>query len=157
MERQAEDHGRARNELIERISKLETQTTLLQEENARLKTSQISLRSAKEEMRATLEARITRLEKPRSSFGWLKRRLSFSQTQSEPDILRTFSGSEIEHVTSPSLLCKICFDTEINILLPCGHACTCEECTNRVLKATRACPICRKAFKKKGVKKIILS
>jgi len=44
------------------------------------------------------------------------------------------------------LECKICFDAQVNtVLLPCGHACCCEDCSVRVKFATldSKCPICR--------------
>jgi len=44
------------------------------------------------------------------------------------------------------LECKICFDAQVNtVLLPCGHACCCEDCSVKVKFATldSKCPICR--------------
>ena len=41
-------------------------------------------------------------------------------------------------------LCKVCVTNEINIvLLPCNHACICQQCYDR-LSAPRKCPLCRK-------------
>eukprot|EP00092_Neocalanus_flemingeri_P057352 GFUD01068142.1.p1 GENE.GFUD01068142.1~~GFUD01068142.1.p1 ORF type:complete len:250 (-),score=37.86 GFUD01068142.1:69-818(-) len=42
--------------------------------------------------------------------------------------------------------CKICFDSPVNtVLLPCGHACCCQDCSVRLKFATwdSKCPICR--------------
>jgi len=37
-------------------------------------------------------------------------------------------------------MCKVCHCTELKILfIPCGHMCTCEDCSNTVF----GCPICR--------------
>jgi len=47
---------------------------------------------------------------------------------------------------SKKLECKICYDAQVNtVLLPCGHACCCEECSVKVKYATldSKCPICR--------------
>jgi len=44
------------------------------------------------------------------------------------------------------LECKICFDATVNtVLLPCGHACCCRDCSVRLKFATwdSKCPICR--------------
>jgi len=44
------------------------------------------------------------------------------------------------------LECKICFDSRINtVLLPCGHACSCQDCSVKLKFATwdSKCPICR--------------
>eukprot|EP00092_Neocalanus_flemingeri_P005224 GFUD01005617.1.p1 GENE.GFUD01005617.1~~GFUD01005617.1.p1 ORF type:complete len:307 (-),score=71.94 GFUD01005617.1:483-1403(-) len=44
------------------------------------------------------------------------------------------------------LECKICFDGSVNtVLLPCGHACCCQDCSVRLQFATwdSKCPICR--------------
>ena len=44
------------------------------------------------------------------------------------------------------LECKICFDSRVNtVLLPCGHACCCQDCSVRLKFATwdSKCPICR--------------
>jgi len=44
------------------------------------------------------------------------------------------------------LECKICFDDTVNtVLLPCGHACCCKDCSVRLKFATweSKCPICR--------------
>jgi len=44
------------------------------------------------------------------------------------------------------LECKICFDSTVNtVLLPCGHACCCQDCSVRLKFATwdSKCPICR--------------
>eukprot|EP00092_Neocalanus_flemingeri_P057347 GFUD01068137.1.p1 GENE.GFUD01068137.1~~GFUD01068137.1.p1 ORF type:complete len:324 (-),score=85.88 GFUD01068137.1:475-1446(-) len=45
------------------------------------------------------------------------------------------------------LECKICYDSSVNtVLLPCGHACCCQDCSVRLQFATwdTKCPICRK-------------
>eukprot|EP00092_Neocalanus_flemingeri_P076898 GFUD01095431.1.p1 GENE.GFUD01095431.1~~GFUD01095431.1.p1 ORF type:complete len:324 (+),score=72.05 GFUD01095431.1:151-1122(+) len=44
------------------------------------------------------------------------------------------------------LECKICFDGSVNtVLLPCGHACCCQDCSVKLKFATwdSKCPICR--------------
>eukprot|EP00092_Neocalanus_flemingeri_P011981 GFUD01012916.1.p1 GENE.GFUD01012916.1~~GFUD01012916.1.p1 ORF type:complete len:283 (-),score=46.76 GFUD01012916.1:55-903(-) len=44
------------------------------------------------------------------------------------------------------LECKICFDSPVNtVLLPCGHACCCQDCSVKLKFATwdSKCPICR--------------
>ena len=41
--------------------------------------------------------------------------------------------------------CKICFDRVISdVLLPCGHALTCEKCTALCVVA-ESCPVCKRA------------
>jgi hypothetical protein len=42
----------------------------------------------------------------------------------------------------PKLLCSICFDSEVTILLePCNHICICQLCYNSLVK--KECPICK--------------
>lgn len=40
--------------------------------------------------------------------------------------------------------CVICMDNATSIVfLPCSHACTCNDCSNMILKAKMDCPLCR--------------
>ena len=41
--------------------------------------------------------------------------------------------------------CVVCYDTrtETFVLLPCGHAKTCEICSDRLVKESKNCPMCR--------------
>ena len=51
-----------------------------------------------------------------------------------------------EEIYRNKLECKICFDAAVNtVLLPCGHACCCHDCSVRLKFATwnAKCPICR--------------
>jgi hypothetical protein len=43
------------------------------------------------------------------------------------------------------LLCvDLSFDHEINCaLLPCGHACVCNNCSQQLIAAKQSCPMCR--------------
>ena len=42
----------------------------------------------------------------------------------------------------PKILCSICYDSSITLLLePCNHICICELCYNSL--ATKKCPICK--------------
>merc|ERR1719154_105172 len=57
-------------------------------------------------------------------------------------------GPEVQMEEDPKvkLECKICFDSRINtVLLPCGHACSCQDCSVKLKFATwdSKCPICR--------------
>jgi len=57
-------------------------------------------------------------------------------------------GPEVvmEEDVKMKLECKICFDSRINtVLLPCGHACSCQDCSVKLKFATwdSKCPICR--------------
>jgi len=57
-------------------------------------------------------------------------------------------GPEVvmEEDVKMKLECKICFDSRINtVLLPCGHACSCQDCSVKLQFATwdSKCPICR--------------
>jgi len=57
----------------------------------------------------------------------------------------TLSPDESSQVNK-KLECKICYDAQVNtVLLPCGHACCCEDCSVKVKYATldSKCPICR--------------
>jgi len=52
----------------------------------------------------------------------------------------------LDDQVTKKLECKICFDAQVNtVLLPCGHACCCEDCSVKVKFATldSKCPICR--------------
>jgi len=62
----------------------------------------------------------------------------------------TLSLYDCSHVND-QLVCKICFDAQVNtVLLPCGHACCCEDCSVKVKFATldSKCPICRGRIQK---------
>ena len=66
-----------------------------------------------------------------------------SADKSGPDV----SLEEDDHKVK--LECKICFDSRVNtVLLPCGHACCCQDCSVRLKFATwdSKCPICRSSI-----------
>ena len=45
--------------------------------------------------------------------------------------------------------CVICFKPKDGIfaLQPCGHARTCEKCSNEIIERSTPCPFCRKEAK----------
>jgi len=56
---------------------------------------------------------------------------------------------EVSRTVQQTLECKVCMDTPIQtVLLPCGHACLCYDCSIRVqyaaFGASGCCPICRR-------------
>ncbi|KAL8492454.1 hypothetical protein ACS0TY_023871 [Phlomoides rotata] len=51
-----------------------------------------------------------------------------------------FSQQEYERLQQEKILCRVCFEGEINVvLLPCRHRVLCSSCSNKCKK----CPICR--------------
>ena len=55
----------------------------------------------------------------------------------------TFSSKE----ESP---CVVCYDERNGtfVLQPCGHAKTCQKCTDKIVRETKRCPLCRKTVTK---------
>ncbi len=42
-------------------------------------------------------------------------------------------------------ICVICLDQEsTKIFTPCGHKCTCDDCTSTVYQYKKQCPLCRR-------------
>ena len=41
--------------------------------------------------------------------------------------------------------CVVCYDPRNGtfVMLPCGHAKTCETCSDRIVKESKHCPMCR--------------
>lgn len=51
----------------------------------------------------------------------------------------------------PKLACRVCMDSQIDVLLlPCGHLCTCLECSNEL----RTCPVCRTKITARHIAKL---
>lgn len=75
-----------------------------------------------------------------------------SASAGPPDILIGHSfpggaaeGGERTKDESVDLMCKICMDKKVAIvILPCGHLCLCADCAS-CLKSD--CPMCRKPFR----------
>jgi hypothetical protein len=41
-------------------------------------------------------------------------------------------------------MCVVCLDEAItHVFAPCGHLCTCANCGDAIMRATKLCPICR--------------
>ncbi|KAL8157436.1 uncharacterized protein LOC141673941 [Apium graveolens] len=54
--------------------------------------------------------------------------------------IRKFSQEEYERLQNEKILCQICFEEQINVvLLPCRHRILCRSCCQRC----KRCPICR--------------
>ena len=50
--------------------------------------------------------------------------------------------SALKEEKQPKMMCSICYDAEITLLLePCNHICICELCYNSLI--TKECPICK--------------
>lgn len=50
--------------------------------------------------------------------------------------------SAFKEENRPKMLCSVCYDCEITLLLePCNHICICELCYNSLI--TKECPICK--------------
>ncbi len=50
--------------------------------------------------------------------------------------------SALKEEKQPKMMCSICYDSEITLLLePCNHICICELCYNSLI--TKECPICK--------------
>jgi hypothetical protein len=50
--------------------------------------------------------------------------------------------SAFKEENRPKMLCSVCYDGEITLLLePCNHICICELCYNSLI--TKECPICK--------------
>ena len=59
------------------------------------------------------------------------------------EIKRIVSKHPNKSGSDESKLCNICFDNErTKILVPCGHACLCKECSQRYDRS-HGCPLCR--------------
>ena len=44
------------------------------------------------------------------------------------------------------LTCVVCFDEPVtHAMVPCGHLCICEACSDKVMAASKKCPICCQA------------
>jgi hypothetical protein len=53
-----------------------------------------------------------------------------------------------EPVKKDEKACIICFENKIKVaMIPCGHACMCISCTNRVSEQALRCPICKEDVK----------
>ena len=40
--------------------------------------------------------------------------------------------------------CAICLDApRTHVFVPCGHMCACQECSSKVIRKQRKCPICK--------------
>ncbi|KAM0986935.1 hypothetical protein ACFX13_011342 [Malus domestica] len=59
---------------------------------------------------------------------------------SEQTEITKFSQQEYERLQNEKILCRVCFEEQINIvLLPCRHHVLCSTCCEKCKK----CPICR--------------
>ncbi len=57
------------------------------------------------------------------------------EKQELPEGLKIFNAEE----------CIVCLDgPSEKIFLPCGHKCTCENCSNELRKFSNSCPMCRR-------------
>lgn len=64
--------------------------------------------------------------------------------------ISVFKG-ELEQKKEPKMLCSICYDGAIKLLLePCNHICICELCYNSLIE--KKCPICKTGIS--GKKKV---
>jgi hypothetical protein len=51
-----------------------------------------------------------------------------------------------KNMPMPTSTCVICMEKDINsVLIPCGHAMCCEECTKGI---HNTCPVCRRSVNK---------
>jgi hypothetical protein len=59
--------------------------------------------------------------------------------ESVKQLINSSNEKEESKDDSDTFLCKICFESNFNIRFdPCGHTCSCESCSNALIK----CPIC---------------
>ncbi|KAJ1091953.1 hypothetical protein NDU88_005067 [Pleurodeles waltl] len=61
----------------------------------------------------------------------------------------TKTVSSIPHLYPESQLesCVVCFTSKVNaVILPCGHACLCYSCVQKVLQTCGKCPMCRQTM-----------
>lgn len=57
------------------------------------------------------------------------------EKQELPEDLKIFNAEE----------CIVCLNNESEkIFLPCGHKCTCANCSNELRKFSNSCPMCRR-------------
>ncbi|XP_078523123.1 E3 ubiquitin-protein ligase NEURL3 [Lissotriton helveticus] len=60
-----------------------------------------------------------------------------SPTKTVPAIPQLYPEGQLES-------CVVCFSSKVNVvILPCGHACLCYSCAQKVFKAFAKCPMCR--------------
>ncbi|KAJ6510395.1 hypothetical protein C8R45DRAFT_387620 [Mycena sanguinolenta] len=71
-----------------------------------------------------------------------------NNTANELLLVSSSTLKEFEPVAKPKTptgLCVICQDNEaIMAAVDCGHLAMCKECSQGVMKSSRACPLCRK-------------
>ncbi len=62
------------------------------------------------------------------------------------EIARKKCQAEKPPAAGPSGRCSVCLEdlTIVYLFMPCGHASTCERCTNELRMRRSTCPICRK-------------
>ncbi|KAJ1850284.1 hypothetical protein LPJ73_003518 [Coemansia sp. RSA 2703] len=67
--------------------------------------------------------------------------------EADTEASQTHSNGPTSNISSgpDDNLCKICWDAATNVVFtPCGHLCTCLECTETIMRQERReCPICR--------------
>ena len=46
--------------------------------------------------------------------------------------------------------CVVCFDERKGtfVLIPCGHAKTCQKCSDKIVAESKSCPLCRETVSK---------
>jgi len=80
-----------------------------------------------------------RLEQEKAQVSEQKERWrnAVEQVSSERKEVSTSEALEIKE-------CQVCWDAEPNTaFVPCGHAVTCRECANTIVRTQGTCPMCR--------------
>ncbi len=88
-------------------------------------------------------------------FGFLNQRLTVEneELKEENEIYRRRQAHQsrkesksLENLEHDENLCKICLAKSLEIIFqPCGHVCSCLNCSQKLIK----CPICRQKIVKK--------
>tara|TARA_B100001094_G_C18187656_1_gene804932 strand:- start:2560 stop:3567 length:1008 start_codon:yes stop_codon:yes gene_type:complete len=84
----------------------------------------------------------------------------FKQKNQEINELKT-KNTQLEAINielQKKSKCVVCYTENVNVLLPCSHACLCNACELHIRAySDRRCPLCRKIYVVASLKKVIIS
>jgi len=96
-------------------------------------------RQAEEEMEAENMMRALRASKRSYQLERSQRHQAGSSAEAQPA-----RGLQKVREAEPTGQCVVCQDEQANIaLVDCGHLALCKSCSDKVMKSTRQCPLCR--------------
>jgi len=137
-------------ELSEKIFSLTSTNQNLSEQNDNLRSTITVIRQNNAKLNLQLQQQRDEFKKNRFRLSVRDVRLNISNIpEVEQQLLESLLV--LKRVSSEKLtednLCVVCKDEKKTIaLMPCGHMCICEVCSNKIYK----CPLCRKVVKEKA-------